>query len=90
MSEKSRRILKRVLLGVGAVVLLAVGGMTYMIGGPKNLIGMLRYDQRKEGTLKVGDRAPDVSLLALDGVTPVRLSASIGDKPLVLVFGSFT
>ncbi len=51
---------------------------------------MLRYDQREEGTLKVGHVAPDVELLALDGVTPVRLKDSVGGKPLVIVFGSFT
>jgi hypothetical protein len=90
VTEKGRRIVKRILLGLGAVVLLAVGGMTYMIGGPKNLIGMLRYDQRQEGRLKVGDRAPDVTLVALDGKTPVKLSEQFGEKPTVLVFGSFT
>ena len=51
---------------------------------------MLRYDQRQEGTLKVGDRAPDVALLALDGKTPVRSREQLGGKPTVLVFGSFT
>ena len=64
--------------------------MTWMIGGPRNLIGMIRYDQRQEGKLKVGDRAPDVTVVSLDGKTPVRLSSSIGGKPTVLVFGSFT
>jgi hypothetical protein len=81
---------KKVLIGLGAVVVLAIGAITYMIGGPRNLIGMLRYDQRKEGTLKVGDRAPEVALLALDGRTPVRLSERLGGKPTVLIFGSFT
>jgi hypothetical protein len=61
-----------------------------MMGGPRNLIGMLRYDQREEGTLKVGDKAPDVTLISLDGTTPVRLASEIGGKPTVLVFGSFT
>ena len=83
-------MLKKVLIGIGALLVLAVGGFTYMIGGPRNLIGMLRYDQREEGTLKVGDRAPDVELMALDGSTPVRLSSELGGKPTVLVFGSFT
>jgi len=75
-----------------AVLVLLVGAAAYVTArmGPRNLIGMLRYDQRKEGTLKVGDRAPDVSLLALDGKTALRLQDSIGDRPLVLVFGSFT
>jgi hypothetical protein len=84
------RVWKKVLIGAGVVVLLAAGGFTYMIGGPRNVIGMLRYDQRQEGTLKVGDRAPDVAMLALDGKTPVRLSESFGGKPTVLIFGSFT
>ena len=87
---KLKRIWKRILIGVGVLVLLAIAGMTYMIGGPRNLIGMLRYDQRQEGTLRVGDRAPDVTLVSLDGTTPVRLASQIGGKPTVLVFGSFT
>ncbi len=87
---KLKPIWKRILLGLGVLVLLAVAGMTYMIGGPRNLIGMLRYDQRQEGTLRVGDRAPDVTLVSLDGATPVRLASQIGGRPTVLVFGSFT
>lgn len=84
------RTWKKVLIGVAALAVLAVGGFTYMVGGPRNLIGMLRYDQREEGTLKVGDRAPDVGLIALDGSTLVRLSSELGGKPTVLIFGSFT
>ena len=84
------RLWKKIVIGIAAVALLALGGFTYMVGGPRNLIGMLRYDQREEGKLKVGDRAPDVTLLALDGKTPVQLSAQLGGKPSVIVFGSFT
>ena len=83
------KIVKRVLLGLAIVVVAAVGWFVFSFG-PRNVIGMLRYDQRQEGKLKVGDPAPDVALLALDGVTPVRLKDSVGGKPLVLVFGSFT
>jgi hypothetical protein len=90
MTTKVKRWVKRILLGLGVLVVLAVGGMTYMIGGPRNLIGMLRYDQRQEGTLKVGDHAPDVTLVALDGKTPVPLSSQLGVRPTVIVFGSFT
>ena len=82
-------MLKKILIGVGAVVLAGAGWMVYSIG-PRNIIGMLRYDQREEGALKVGHLAPDVELLALDGVTPVRLKDSVGGKPLVIVLGSFT
>jgi len=46
--------------------------------------------RKQQQKLKVGDRAPDVTLLELDGKTPVKLSEKIGGKPTVLVFGSFT
>jgi hypothetical protein len=84
------KLWKKILLGVGLLVFaaLAYGVISF---GPRNIIGMLRYDQRQEGSLKVGDTAPNVDLLALDGTTPVSLKDSIGGgKPLVLVFGSFT
>ena len=83
-------MLRRVMIAIGVLGMLAVGAFTYMVGGPRNVVGMLRYDQREEGTLKVGDRAPDVGLVSLDGATPVRLAAQLGGKPTVLVFGSFT
>ena len=84
------RLWKKIVIGVAALALIALGGFTYMVGGPRNLIGMIRYDQREEGRLKIGDKAPDVTLLALDGKTPVKLSERLGGKPTVLVFGSFT
>jgi len=83
-------MLKKIVIVVAVLAVIALGAVTYMIGGPRNLIGMLRYDQREEGTLKVGDRAPDVGLIALDGTTPVRLSDKLGGRPTVLIFGSFT
>ena len=78
------------MIALAGLALLALGAFTYMVGGPRNLIGMLRYDQREEGTLKVGDRAPDVRLVSLDGKTPVKLADQLGGKPTVLIFGSFT
>ena len=41
-------------------------------------------------TPKVGDRAPDFTLADADGEKNVTLSKLIGDKPVVLVFGSYT
>jgi hypothetical protein len=87
---ESMKLWKKMLIGLGVLVVVAAGAFTYMIGGPRNVIGMLRYDQRQEGRLKVGDAAPEVALLALDGKTPVKLSERLGGKPTVLVFGSFT
>ena len=59
--------------------------------GPRDYFGMLRYDQREEGDLEVGDPAPDVVVVAaLDGA-PVHLHARLGGgRPVVLVFGSYT
>jgi hypothetical protein len=75
-----------------ALVLLVVAGVGFVLirMGPRNVWGILRYDQRREGALKVGDRAPDVALIALDGASRVRLAERIGGRPLVLTFGSFT
>jgi hypothetical protein len=39
---------------------------------------------------KVGDLAPDIQLLDVNGDNPVRLSETRGRKPVALVFGSFT
>ena len=39
---------------------------------------------------KVGDEAPDFELCDIHGENPVRLSDFQGDKPVALVFGSFT
>ncbi len=83
------KVFRKVLLVVA--VLVGIGGafVAWRIG-PRNIIGMIRYDQRKEGKLKPGDAAPDVALVSLDGKTPVRVSEQVGGKPLVLVFGSYT
>jgi hypothetical protein len=81
-------MIKKVLLVLAGLVLLAVGVMVAKIG-PRNVIGMIRYDQRHDGDLKVGDRAPEATLVSLDGKHNVPL---LGERtrPLVLVFGSFT
>jgi hypothetical protein len=44
----------------------------------------------RAGTLQVGDPAPDFSLQNLDHSGPVQLSALNKQKPVVLVFGSYT
>ncbi len=80
---------KRLLIGA-AVLFAAVATYFVVSMGPKNIIGMILYDQREEGTLRVGDKAPDVELVALDGATPVKLSSTLRARPAVIVFGSFT
>lgn len=71
-----------------AGLLVAVAAFAHI--GPRNVVGMIRYDQREEGTLKVGDAAPSVELYSLDGSGREALSAHFGEKPAVLIFGSFT
>lgn len=39
---------------------------------------------------KPGDIAPDFELRDVNGKNPVRLSAFRGQKPVVLIFGSYT
>jgi hypothetical protein len=82
-------MLRRIVLIAGAV-LIAAGAFVVVSIGPRNILGMIRYDQRREGRLRVGDRAPDVELVALDGTRRLRLAEFVGGKPLVLVFGSYT
>lgn len=44
----------------------------------------------RAGDLQVGQDAPDFSLKSLNGDTSVRLSSFRRQKPVVLVFGSYT
>ena len=44
----------------------------------------------RAGTLQVGDRAPDFSLLKVDKSERVQLSVLNQQQPVVLVFGSYT
>ena len=78
-----------IVLGV-VLAIAALGAVGAYKIGPRNIVGMLRYDQRREGDLKVGDRAPDIGLVALDGVSQVSLHQLLGKRPLVLIFGSYT
>ena len=84
------RLWKKLVLAVlGAAALLAA--LFVWKVGPRNVYGLVRYGtQRRAGDLKLGQPAPDVSLVSLDGKTRVRLVDSTGGKPLVLVFGSYT
>lgn len=48
------------------------------------------YDIRSEGTLKVGDLAPNLTLQRADGEGSLSLAEAYAVHPLVLVFGSYT
>ena len=82
-------ILRKLAIVLGLLVLAALAVAEWQIG-LRNVWGMLRYDQRREGDYKVGDQAPDVVLGTLDGEGEVRLLEGIAQRPLVLIFGSYT
>jgi hypothetical protein len=81
--------LKTAVIAAGALLALAAVFVVWWIG-PSNVVGMIRYDQRREGRLRVGDPAPDVSLVTLDGESRRSLGEFFGERPVVLIFGSFT
>ncbi len=89
MKPSIKKAIRWTALGLGLVVAGVVTWALITIG-PRNVWGMLRYDTRQEGALQVGDVAPDVSLMALDGHTRVHLTDRMGERPLVVIFGSYT
>lgn len=48
------------------------------------------WTHARAGTLQAGDLAPDFSLQTLDKSETIRLSTLAAQKPVVLVFGSYT
>jgi hypothetical protein len=79
-------------LKIGAVVLglAALGAWGYYEALKRAWILYNEYDIRTEGSLKVGDLAPDLELHSVDGSGPRKISDLYREKPLVLVFGSYT
>jgi hypothetical protein len=77
---------------VGVLLLAVFVGLSIMAGSPKDAFGMVRYalPHMHRGTLKVGDDAPDARLVALDGSSHFHIRERTVNRPLVLVFGSYT
>jgi len=48
------------------------------------------WTRARAGTVNVGDVAPDFRLPTVDHGSAVQLSSFHGDRPVVLVFGSYT
>jgi len=66
--------------------------LSIMAGGPRDAFQMVRFalPYMHRGNLHVGDAAPDVRLVSLDGASRFQLREQLKGRPLVLVFGSFT
>jgi len=75
-----------------ALLVVAFAGLSFMAGSPKDVYGMVRYafPHMHRGKLHVGEDAPDVRLLALDGSSHFHLRERTGARPLILIFGSYT
>ncbi len=52
--------------------------------------GKSRRGASREGKLKVGDPAHDFTLASLDGKQQATLSDFRGERPVALIFGSYT
>jgi hypothetical protein len=78
--------------GFGVLLLLVFIGLSVMAGSPKDAYGMVRYalPYMHRGKLKPGDAAPDAPLLALNGKEQFRIHDRISNRPLMVVFGSYT
>jgi hypothetical protein len=87
MSSKLRSILV-------VLVILGVSAGSFFVARreamKRGYIKLGKYDIRSEGILQVGDTAPDLELERLDGSGKVRFSQLHTDRPLVLLFGSYT
>lgn len=81
---------RRWAVAVAAAAALFAGGFgVYYVLVREGVIRYNRFDRRERGTLKVGDRAPDLQLAGY-GAEPVRLSELWRERPVVLIFGSCT
>ncbi|HVR29767.1 MAG TPA: hypothetical protein VMS86_09570 [Thermoanaerobaculia bacterium] len=85
---------KAIRSAVIAVVIVAVASGAFFLARreamKRAIIKIGKYDIRSEGNLVEGDLAPDIELERLDGAGRTRLSELWAEKPLVLMFGSYT
>jgi hypothetical protein len=82
-----KRWLKLTILGLAV---LGLGALGYWEAMKRAWIRYNEYDIRSEGSLGVGDLAPDLELASVDGSGPKHISDFYAEKPLVLIFGSYT
>jgi len=92
VKTRGKKLVKWIGIGLGLLILGVVIGLSVMAGGLGGAYGMVRYalPHMHRGTLRVGDDAPDASLLALDGSSRFHVRERTGARPLVIVFGSYT
>ncbi|HUU13474.1 MAG TPA: hypothetical protein VM182_07160 [Terriglobia bacterium] len=100
-----RRLLKITGILAVVYILLVIGLYSAMRQPPEVFGGVMRHVptiayillpfeplwlHARAGHLKVGDITPDFSLHTVDKKSVAQLSSLRGEKPVVLVFGSYT
>ena len=99
-------LVRIVLLVIGAYVLLAVSVTAAMLQPPARFGQIMKYMPAplvwgvlpapriwmwaRSGTLAEGEPAPDFTLPTVDRTSSVTLSSHRGQRPVVLIFGSYT
>ncbi len=100
------RILLKIVVGLALLYVALAGGLLAVMYQPPDtfgrimarlpgpLFGVLPFKSlwmvARKGQLNVGDAAPDFSLESNDHKERIELSSVRGQKPVVLVFGSYT
>lgn len=100
-----RKLLK-IVAALAVAYGLVVGGLAWAMNQPPEQFGQIMsrmprvaflvlpfralWLQARAGSLSVGDAAPDFRLQTYDRKGWVQLSSFRGEKPVVLVFGSYT
>ena len=103
---RSRQILVRIGVVAVALYAIGFAGFYYAMRQPPETFGNVMkhtgpapfllfpfesmWNSARAGKLKVGDVAPDFTLPVLGNSGTVTLSALRGNRPVVLVFGSYT
>ena len=75
------------LLGVAAAVLTAAAVLIHAHSQGNRRQGV---PMDRQGITRVGELAPDFTLKTLDGAEEVTLSSYKGQRPVALIFGSYT
>lgn len=99
------KTVRKILLGLAALYLFLLGGLWAVMHHPvlfgrvmmhvpdpaSRVIPFKRlWFAARGGSLKAGDPAPDFNLPTTDKKTYVKLSSLRGQRPVVLIFGSYS
>lgn len=87
-----RSVWRWIAVSLAVLLIAAYFLLAHFTGGPRDVYGFLRYalPHWRQGSVQLGDQAPDARLVSLDGKSSFNLRERIGKRPLVLIFGSYT